>query len=89
MEDKKCIFEGRAVSNCEFDELPMVLTMADVQAILGVGRNTAFNVFHMNNFPRLEIMKRNLVLKTSFIEWFNKYVEDTQNEKHSKTSSKK
>lgn len=71
----------------EFNELPMIMTFEEVQAVLGCGRYTAWNVFHSEYFPRLEIMKRNLVLKSSFIEWYEKNMEDCLNEKRSATAS--
>lgn len=49
--------------------LPVVLTVEDIMATLGVGATTAKNFFHIEGFPKLDIMKRNLVLKESFFKW--------------------
>ena len=71
----------------EFDELPLVMTFEEVQMVLGCGRYTAWNIFYSESFPRLEIMKRSLVLKSSFIEWYENYMEECLHGKNDKTAS--
>lgn len=49
--------------------LPAVLDGNDVQEILGVGHSYMSELFRREDFPKLEILKRNLVLKNSFFAW--------------------
>ncbi len=52
-----------------WEELPLMLSVKDVAKILSVGRNTAYNLFHRESFPRI-LFGRNLrVEKNSFREW--------------------
>ena len=56
--------------------LPVVLTVEDIMATLGVGETTAKNLFHIEGFPKLDIMKRNIVLKDSFFKWMERREQD-------------
>lgn len=58
--------------------LPLVLDGQDVQAILGVGHSYMSELFQRDDFPKLEILKRNLVLKDSFFLWLEKREEDVK-----------
>ncbi len=55
----------------DFDALPMVLDISDIQNALGISRHGALKLFSSESFPALEVMQRKLILKTSFIEWLN------------------
>ena len=52
-----------------YNMLPVVLNGDDVMSILGIGHSSMSALFQREDFPRLEILKRNLVLKKSFFEW--------------------
>ena len=56
--------------------LPVVLTVEDIMATLGVGATTAKNFFAIESLPKLDIMKRNLVLKDSFFNWMERREQD-------------
>lgn len=58
--------------------LPLVLDGQDVQAILGVGHSYMSELFQRADFPKLEILKRNLVLKESFFSWLENRKEDAK-----------
>ena len=62
--------------NNEFDALPMVLDINDIQNIVGISRHGALKLFSSTDFPALEIMQRKLILKTSFIKWLEHNKED-------------
>lgn len=54
-----------------FDELPIVLNVMDVAAVLQISRNTAYELLHSKDFPVVEVGKQYRVPKTRFIEWLN------------------
>lgn len=58
--------------------LPLVLDGQDVQAILRVGHSYMSELFQRDDFPKLEILKRNLVLKDSFFAWLENREEDAK-----------
>ena len=70
-----------------FDDLPMVLTVDDILEVTNMRRTKALEVFHSVGFPRLRILTRNLVLKDSFLEWYEENKEVCQH--GNKTASKK
>ena len=49
--------------------LPLVLDVRDIMYVLRIGETTAKGLFARDDFPRLDVMKRNLVLKDSFFKW--------------------
>ena len=52
-----------------YNMLPVILNGDDVMSLLGIGHSTMSALFQRDDFPKLEIMKRNLVLKKSVFEW--------------------
>ena len=66
-------------TNNEFDALPMVLDINDIQNVLKISRHGALKLFSSTDFPALEIMQRKLVLKTSFIKWLEHNKEENSN----------
>ena len=55
-----------------YDELPILMTVADVEKALGLSRMNAYYVCNSEGFPSKRIGKRILVPKDSFIEWLHK-----------------
>lgn len=51
------------------DDLPMVLTPADIAAILNVSRNTAYQFIHTKDFPAFRLGKQYRVSKSKFLAW--------------------
>lgn len=52
-----------------FEELPVVLSVMDVAAVLGISKNTAYELVHAVGFPKVVIGKQYRVPKAKFIEW--------------------
>ena len=40
------------------EELPLVLTPMDIAAVLGISRNTAYELIHSEDFPILRVGKQ-------------------------------
>ena len=59
--------------------LSVVLTIEDIMAVLGVGASTAKAMFSIEGFPKLDVMKRSLVLKDSFFKWMERREQDETN----------
>ena len=55
-----------------YDELPLMLSVEDVEKVLGLSRINAYNICHSEGFPAKRVGKRILVPKDSFIEWLHK-----------------
>lgn len=51
------------------DDLPMVLTAADIAHVLGISRNTAYEYIHSRGFPSFKVGKQYRVSKRKFMEW--------------------
>ena len=55
-----------------YDELPVTLKVEDVARILGVGRNTAYNIIRQKGFPAVRVgEKRVVVPRDRFLQWLN------------------
>ncbi len=52
------------------DDLPMVLTPADIAAVMNLSRNRVYELMHNNDFPAFKIGKKLYrVRKDKFLEW--------------------
>lgn len=51
------------------DNLPIVLTVAQVKEILGVSRVTAYQLVHSDGFPRIFVGRRIVIPRDSFFQW--------------------
>ena len=49
-----------------YDELPLMLSVAEVAAVLGISRAGAYELVHGNEFPALKIGSRIVVPRISF-----------------------
>ena len=52
-----------------FDELPIMLNPLQVGEVLGISRATAYNLFHSEGFPSVNIGTRLIVSKESLKQW--------------------
>jgi excisionase family DNA binding protein len=52
-----------------FDELPLVLTVRDVSAVMGISRVGAYDLVRSDGFPTIRIGRRIAVPKAEFIKW--------------------
>ena len=51
------------------EELPLVLTPMDIAAVLGISRNTAYELIHSEDFPILRVGKQYRVSRRRFLTW--------------------
>ena len=57
-----------------YDELPLMLSVAEVAAVLGISRAGAYNLMRSDGFPTLFIGKRMVVPKDRLMDWMNAQV---------------
>ena len=50
-----------------YDELPLMLSVAEVAAVLGISRAGAYELAHSDGFPALKIGSRIVVPKDKFL----------------------
>lgn len=55
----------------KIEELPLVLTPADIAAVLNISRNTAYEVIHSAGFPLFRVGKQYRVSRERFMAWLN------------------
>ena len=53
------------------DTLPLVLTPSDIAAVLGISRNTAYEVIHSEGFPAFRVGKQYRISSERFLDWLN------------------
>lgn len=51
-----------------YDELPLMLSVAEVAAVLGISRAGAYELAHSDGFPALKIGSRIVVPKDKFLD---------------------
>ena len=54
-----------------YDELPLMLSVPEVAAVLGISRAGAYELVRSDGFPALKIGSRIVVPKEKFIDWVN------------------
>lgn len=54
-----------------YDELPLMLSVPEVAAVLGISRAGTYALVRSDGFPALKIGSRIVVPKEKFIEWVN------------------
>ncbi len=52
-----------------YDELPLMLSVPEVAAVLGISRARAYELARREDFPALKIGSRIVVPKEKFIRW--------------------
>ena len=55
-----------------YDELPLMLSVPEVAAVLGISRAGAYELVRSDGFPALKIGSRIVVPKEKFIDWVNR-----------------
>ena len=58
------------------EELPLMMNMTDVAAILGISRAGAYKLTHDSRFPAFQIGKRIAVSREIFLEWLDRQCEE-------------
>ena len=51
------------------EELPLMMNMTDVAAVLGISRAGAYKLAHSVDFPAFQIGRRIVVSREKFIDW--------------------
>ena len=54
-----------------YNELPLMLSVAEVAAVLGISRAGAYELTHSDSFPALKIGSRIIVPKDKFLAWID------------------
>ena len=54
-----------------FEELPLMMNMTDVAAVLGISRAGAYKLAHSETFPAFQIGRRIVVSREKFLNWLN------------------
>ena len=54
-----------------YDELPLMLSVPEIAAVLGISRAGAYELVRSKGFPTLKIGSRIVVPKEKFIEWID------------------
>ena len=54
-----------------YDDLPLMLSVADVAAVLGISRAGAYELARSSGFPALKIGSRIVVPKDKFLAWID------------------
>ena len=58
------------------EELPLMMNMADVAAVLGISRAGAYKLAHSADFPAFQIGKRIVVSREKFLDWLDRQCEE-------------
>ncbi len=58
------------------EELPLMMNMADVAAVLGISRAGAYKLVHSADFPAFQIGKRIVVSCEKFLDWLDRQCEE-------------
>ena len=53
------------------EELALALTPAEISGLLGISRNTAYELLHSKDFPAFRIGKQYRVSRERFVAWLN------------------
>ena len=54
-----------------FEELPLMMNITDVAAVLGISRAGAYKLAHCEAFPAVQIGRRIVVSREKFLNWLN------------------
>lgn len=59
-----------------YEQLPLMLSVPEIAAVLGISRAAAYELARTKDFPSLRIGTRIVVPKDKFIDWINRRVEE-------------
>ena len=59
-----------------YEQLPLMLSVPEIAAVLGISRAAAYELARSKDFPSLRIGTRIVVPKDKFIDWINRRVEE-------------
>ena len=58
------------------EELPLMMNMSDVAAVIGISRAGAYKLAHSADFPAFQIGKRIVVSSEKFLEWLDRQFDE-------------
>ncbi len=58
-----------------FDELPLVLSVPEMAAVLGISRTVAYDLVRSKGFPSIRIGTRLIVPKENLMEWIQEQLQ--------------
>ena len=59
------------------EELPLMMNMTDVAAVLGISRAGAYKLAHSADFPAFQIGRRIVVVsREKFLDWLDRQCEE-------------
>ena len=53
------------------NEMPDVMTVLDVAEVMGISRNSAYELVHSKGFPKVTVGKMYRIPKVRFEQWLN------------------
>ena len=59
-----------------YEEFPLMLSVPEIAAVLGISRAAAYELARSKDFPSLRIGTRIVVPKDRFIDWISRRVEE-------------
>lgn len=59
-----------------YDDLPLMLSVKELSAVLGISRTSAYELVHTKEIPSVKAGSRILVPKVKLIEWIESQVND-------------
>lgn len=57
---------------CSYEELPLVLDVADIQRIMGISRVSAYGLVHKPGFPAAKSGRLIKISKRAFFDWLER-----------------
>ena len=57
------------------EDLPLTLTVSDVQEILGLSKPIAYQLTRRADFPALRVGRKILIPRDKFFEWYENHAE--------------
>jgi excisionase family DNA binding protein len=58
-----------------FDELPLVLSVPEMAAVLGISRTVAYDLARSKGFPSIRIGTRLIIPKENLMEWIQEQLQ--------------
>ena len=58
------------------EELPLMMNMTDVAAVLCISRAGAYKLAHVSRFPAFQFGKRIVVSREKFLDWLDRQCEE-------------
>ena len=62
----------RAPAPTDWDNLPLVLSLPQVQQVLGIGRDGVYALAHRQDFPALRVGRRMIVSRDALRAWLER-----------------